>query len=204
MDDPKESGIVAVFERLAARPATRRKLDAREILFRAGDRVTAIYVVSAGRLRLVRVNLSASEVTLHRASAGESFAEPSLFSERYHCDAVAEVASEVLAYSKADIVSGFANHPEGMLVLLRHLGMQVQSLRARAEILSLRAATDRLMTYFRLHMPADGDVLRVDSTWKQVAAQIGLSHEALYRALARLEHEGSIERDGAEVRLSGR
>ena len=91
-----------------------------------------------------------------------------------------------------------------MPVLLRHLAGQVQSLRARAEILSLRAATDRLMTYFRLHMPADRDVLHIDSPWKQVATQIGISHEALYRALARLEDEGSIERDGAEVRFTGR
>lgn len=148
--------------------------------------------------------MAGSEVTLHDASAGESFAEPSLFSERYHCDAVAEVTSEVLVYSKKAILSGFAEQPERMLLLRRHLGGQVQALRAHAEILSQRPATARLITYFRQHIPVDRDVLTLNSTWKELATEIGLSHEALYRALARLEHNGAIKRDGSKIRLTGR
>jgi CRP-like cAMP-binding protein len=196
------TSIATIFESLAAKPATRRKLRAAETLFRAGDRVKAVYVVSTGRLRLVRISGSGSEVTLHRASAGESFAEPSLFSERYHCDAVAEIASEVLEYPKADIVSQLSIHPERMMDLLRHFGGQVQALRSRAEILSLRTATDRLMAYFHMHMPGNADVLQLNSSWKQIATEIGLTHEALYRALRRLEDAGAIERDRAKVRLT--
>jgi CRP-like cAMP-binding protein len=201
MLDPTTGNI---FESLATKPPARRELDSGERLFRAGDRVTALYVIAAGRLKLVRTSIGGSEVTLHRAGKGESFAEPSLFSERYHCDAVAEIASEVLVYSKADIISGFEAKPERMMVLLRHLGGQVQALRARAEILSIHAATERLMCYFRLQIPAGANVLNVDMTWKQVAAEIGLTHEALYRALARLEREGAIRRNGRALELTGR
>lgn len=191
-----------IFETLAAKPATSRQLAAGETLFRTGDRVKALYVVVTGRLQLVRTSAAGSTVTLHRAADGEAFAEPSLCSERYHCDAVAEIPSEVVVYAKADIVRALATDSERMMLLLRHLASQVQALRARAEILSLRTAPERLIAYFRLQMPSAGVVLNVKGTWKQVAAEVGLTHEALYRALARLEREGLIQRDGRKVTLS--
>lgn len=190
-----------IFETLAAKPITRRKLAAGETLFRAGEPVKALYVVVTGRLQLVRTSAAGSAVTLHRAGDGEAFAEPSLFSERYHCDAVAEAPTEVIAYAKTDLIERLAKDSGRMMLLLRHLAGQVQTLRARAEILSLRSAPERVLAYFRLHMPAAGSVLQVDGTWKQVAAEIGLTHEALYRALAGLERDGAIERDGRKVTL---
>ena len=88
------------------------------------------------------------------------------------------------------------------MLLLRHLAGEVQALRSHAEILSLRTAPERLMAYFRLQMSPVGVVVNVKGTWKQVAAELGLTHEALYRALARLEREGVIRRDGRKVTLS--
>jgi CRP-like cAMP-binding protein len=196
--------IATILAGLATRPPVRRNLRAGETLFRAGNRVKAVYVVSSGRMKLVRMSSSGSEVTLHRASAGESFAEPSLFSDRYHCDAIAESASELLAYDKAEIIQALAAKPDRMMSLLQHFTRQVQQLRSRAEILSLRGATDRLMGYFELCRQPEADTLRLDATWKQVATEIGLTHEALYRALRRLEQSGAIERNGSQVRLNRR
>jgi CRP-like cAMP-binding protein len=71
-------------------------------------------------------------------------------------------------------------------------------------MLSLHAATERLMCYFRLRMPPGANVMDFDLTWKQVATEIGLTHEALYRALARLEREGAIRRSGRTLELTGR
>jgi len=195
------TSTAALFERLVEKPAARRSLAAGEALFRAGDRVRAVFVVVEGSVRLVRVSRAGSEVTLHRARAGESFAEPALFSEHYHCDAVAETESEVLEYGKSEILARLASEPQRMMDLLRHLGGQVQSLRSRAEMLALHSATDRLMAFLRLHAASDADVVQLDSTWKQVASEIGLTHEALYRALARLEQSGAIARQGMTVRL---
>ena len=192
------------FDGLTADPPVRRKLAAGEFLFRAGDRVKALHVIATGRLKLVRTSVGGGEVTLHRAKEGESFAEPSLFSESYHCDAVAEVASEVLLYSKAQLLREFSDDPNRMLCLLRHLAVQIQGTRARAEILSLRAATDRAMGYLRLRAPLGSTSVTLDVPWKEVASEIGLTHEALYRALARLEREGRLRRDGQTVLLIDR
>ena len=198
MDDPTPTATL--FGELVEH-AGRRMLEPGETLFRAGDRVTAVFVVAAGRIRLVRTSRGGSEVTLHRATAGESFAEPALFSERYHCDAVAETASQVLEYGKHEMLERLASDPERMMHLLRHLALQVQALRSRAEMLALHSATDRVMAYFRLRAGARGTVVELDTTWKQVASEVGLTHEALYRALRRLEDAGTIERDGPKVIL---
>jgi CRP-like cAMP-binding protein len=47
-------------------------------------------------VRLVRYGRAGEEVLLHDARAGEFFAEASLDSPRYHCDAVASESSELL------------------------------------------------------------------------------------------------------------
>jgi DNA-binding Lrp family transcriptional regulator len=60
------------------------------------------------------------------------------------------------------------------------------------------------MGYFELCRQPEADTLSLDATWKQVATEIGLTHEALYRALRRLEQSGAIERNGSQVRLNRR
>ena len=57
------------------------------------------------------------------------------------------------------------------------------------------------IAYFRLQMPSAGVAVDVKRSWKQVAAELGLTHEALYRALARLAREGLITREGRKVAL---
>ena len=198
MDD-RGPAVESMFEQLVAKPVAKRELDAGEVLFRAGDRVRAIFFVAAGRVRLVRTSRGGSEVTLHRAVAGESFAEPALFSDHYHCDAIAETASQVFEYRKTEILARLARDPKCTMNLLRHLAREVQALRSRAEMLALHSATDRLMAYFRLRSHGPRRVIQVQSTWKQVASEVGLTHEALYRALARLEHAGVIQRSGRTV-----
>jgi DNA-binding phage protein len=41
-------------------------------------------------------------------------------------------------------------------------------------------------------------------TLKDVAAEIGLTHEALYRTLAEMSVDGEIERLDGEIRLTGK
>lgn len=179
----------------------RVKVAANAALFRAGDPVVSLYVIVVGKLRLVRTSETGREITLYRSSAGAAFAEASLFSERHHCDAVADAPSGVLAFSKSALLDGLHEQPAHALALMRHLARQVRASRALVEILNIRPASARLLAYLRLSEPAHSDTFDIGRNWKQLAGEIGLTHEALYRALAKLENDGSIERKGSKVRL---
>ena len=170
-------------------------------MFRQGDSASAIFVVETGRIRLARVLAHGVSLVVHIAQAGETFAEASLSAARYHCDAIAEDHSTVLAVPKADLLAALSNDPSQALAVAKALASQVRDLRARLELRNVRPATERVLTWLRLH--ASGDPPRVPQTrpWTQVADELGLTREALYRALAKLEQQKMIGRDDKVVRL---
>jgi CRP/FNR family transcriptional regulator, dissimilatory nitrate respiration regulator len=177
-----------------------RLLVAGETLFRQGDAARAIYQVADGRVRLIRQTSDNRLVTLHTARAGELFAEASLFSATYHCDAVAAAPSRVWVYPKQPLLSAFQSDPAHATRFMATLAQQIQSLRARLEGRNIRSARERILHHLAL---AGGESRRVslDGTLMDLAQEIGLSHEALYRALRGLEREGAIRRQGREIVL---
>src|SRR5438270_10865223 len=75
----------------------RRSLARNQLLFRQGDKVTAIYFIEEGRLRLERRTFDGRLLFLGTTSAGEFFVAAALFSDTFHCDAVATEPSRVRA-----------------------------------------------------------------------------------------------------------
>jgi len=182
-------------------PPARCELERGEFLFRTGDEARALYYVERGRLRLERPLADGFVLTLHVARPGESFAEASLFADRYHCDAIAETASRVAVYSKAAVLAAFDRDPAFARRLTALLADQVRALRALLEIRNVRQADERVLQYLRFRALA-GD-LAVERPARSIAAEVGLTQETLYRTLRRLEEHGLIHRDGRRIRLAG-
>lgn len=179
-----------------------RALAPGQALFRTGDPVTEMYVVANGTLRLQRYLDDGRLVPVSRASSGETIAEASLFAVRYHCDCIADGSAAVSAWRRADVLAGLRAAPDEALTLLQHLAHQVQDLRSRIEVLTLHGAAPRILAYLG-HRADPAGTWAMDRTWKAVAEEIGLTHEALYRALARLQRAGLIVREGRVVTLVG-
>jgi CRP/FNR family transcriptional regulator, dissimilatory nitrate respiration regulator len=137
---------------------------------------------------------------MHTARPGELFAEASIFSTHYHCDAIAMQDCEVLVYQKADLIRRLKEDQEAMWAFTAELAQRIQGLRTRLELRQTRSATERLLQYLRLKGDASG-TWRPEGPLKQLAEEVGLTHEALYRALAKLEHNGHISRSSSEIRL---
>ena len=195
------SDVIEMLERLSAGAGARRCLDAGEMLFATGDPVRSLFVIESGRLRLLRHTTHGAALVLHVAQAGDAFAEASLFSPTYHCDAFAEISSSVIGYPKRALLGALREDPEAAGTLVQHLAQQVQALRGRIELLNVKSARDRLLSYLHHRLGASAAAIELDRTWKAIASEIGLTHEAVYRALAELEREGLIERDGNTVAL---
>lgn len=181
--------------------AFERKLKAGEALFRLGDKAAGFYEVVSGRVRLVRVDRVGRETVLHVAGPAETLAEASLFSGQYHCDAIANTDATVRVYPKCQVISAFEKDPKALKTFTAMLAHQVMTLRTRLQQRNIRSARERVRQFLSLNIGPDGRSVELHGTLKDLAAEIGLTHEALYRALAALERAGQIKRAGNRIML---
>jgi CRP/FNR family transcriptional regulator, dissimilatory nitrate respiration regulator len=181
--------------------ATERTLRAGQYLFRVGDRTVGLYEIVDGKVRLVRVDRSGREAILQAAGAGDTFAEASLFSPIYHCDAIASTAAVVRLYPRAPLLNELKRDPEAAQAFLEMLARQVMTLRARLEQRKIHSARDRVRHYLAVNADPNGRTVVLPGTLKSFAAELGLSHEAMYRTLAEMVAKGEIERRNGTIRL---
>jgi CRP-like cAMP-binding protein len=178
-----------------------RALKAGQVLFRAGQRTTGFFEVTSGSVRLVRVNRTGRETVLYVAVSGETLAEASLFASEYHCDAIAVTDSVVRLYPKDKMLREFERNSAVAQAFMAMLAQQVMNLRTRLEQRNIHSAHDRVWHYFALNLRADGCTVKVPGTLKDLAAELGLTHEALYRTLADMAVAGEIERLKGKIKL---
>ena len=199
------SALARTHPELAAFPAQLRdaaqeiRARAGETLFRLGSRPRAMLFVLEGEVRLVRRTAGGADVVLQRARSG-FVAEASLESPRYHCDIEAVTESRLLGFPLEVFRDVLGNDAAFRNFWMRRLAAEVRKLRAQCERLSLHSAADRIEHYIEAE-GRDGR-LELRQTKKTWAAELGLTHEALYRALAGLQREGRVvatEEDGVLV-----
>jgi CRP-like cAMP-binding protein len=181
--------------------STVRQLAADEVLFRQGDKASAIFEVEQGRLRLIRHTIDSHPVTLHTARPGELLAEAALFASSYHCDAVAAAPSRVRVYPKRQLRAALRGNPDLAERFMAVLAHQIHALRGRLEERNIRSARERLLHHLALAADNDGRTVQLEGTLIDLAAEIGLSHEVLYRTLAALERDGIIARTRTGIAL---
>jgi CRP-like cAMP-binding protein len=160
-----------------------------------------LYEVVSGVVRLLRVDRSGREVVLHRATAGETFAEASLYSTTYHCDAIASTDAVVRLYPKTGVLRSLEQNPKAARAFTAMLARQVMTLRTRLEQRNIQSARDRVRHYLAVQAGSDGRTVELVGTIKDLAGELGLTHEALYRTLADMQAKGEIERRPGTIKL---
>lgn len=175
---------------LAGVGCTRRTLAAGEVLFHHGDEARALFHVERGRIRLTTANASAFS-----ADAGEGFAEAALFTSHYPWTATAETPGRVRVFSKARVLLYLRAHPDLNLAFTAALVRRLDSLRMLNDILRQPSARNRVLAWLT-QLGATGGPVTLNGPLMAAAAEIGLTHEALYRTLAALKREGRLERPG--------
>lgn len=181
--------------------ATYQVLVTGQALFHRRDQAQSIFVVQTGRLKLVRYTSEGKLVILQVVRTGESFAESALFSDVYGCDAVAEMPSRVIAYPKQVLLTLLRQQPDLAESFINRLALKNQSLKDRLELQSIRSARERILQYL-LHLIQTGETtINFDRPIKDIAVELGLTPEALYRTLAQMEREGIITRTQRQITL---
>ncbi len=182
--------------------AFRLDLQPAQTVFRAGAPPRYIHFVEEGAVRLVRHGRQGEEVVLHDARPGEFLAEASLDSARYHCDALATQPSVVLCATKADFQRLLVDNADFARTWMALLAAQLRTARARVERLSLRSAEERIRHLLLSEGRGPRCELEIAGSLKELARRLGLTHESLYRTLARMQKDGLIDREGLRLRLA--
>lgn len=181
----------------ARRAARMRQISRSDRVFSQGDTPRSMFVVISGEVHLVRRSPSGAEIILQKARHGV-VAEASFDQSSYHCDAIAALTSELLEIpmrSFAEALSDDAFRSRW----IGHLSRELRRVRVQVERLGLKTAEERIVHFIETE-GAKGAV-RLTGTRKAWAAELGLTHEALYRALSRMQRARLLVIDGPAIAL---
>jgi CRP/FNR family transcriptional regulator, dissimilatory nitrate respiration regulator len=169
-----------------------------ERLFRQGRTPEHMFYVASGELILQRQGAQGDNVVLQRTRQG-FVAEASLQSARYHCDAMVTAAGQVVAVPVDAIRHMLASDPAFAMRWMAMLNQELKRLRLQCERLSLKGVKSRLLHL--LETEGQHGSLPLGAGLKSLAAELGVTHEALYRAVAELEGKRVLEREDGCLRI---
>lgn len=180
-------------EQLRAEAAS-RDLSRGDTLCRQGQPVEAVFAVEYGRLQLSASTSDGKQVPLYTVGSGEFVAEAALFAHYYCSDVVAEVRSRVCSFPIHPLREALRKRPDLALEFMSLQAKRCNTLRISLELRSLRSARSRILQYIEISAPPGCRTVTLDRTLKNVADELGLTHETFYRTLAQLIDEGLVKR----------
>lgn len=167
-------------------------------LFEQGHAPRWMHCVIAGEVRLLRRSRDGGEIVLQRARAG-FIAEASLDQKRYHCYAIAATAAVVLVIQRKALIEAL-DDPAFRNSWIAHLASELRKARAQNERLSMHTARQRIIHF--IETEGEDGVVTLTESKKAWAVGLGLTHEALYRALAGMRRTGHLVVDGPRLQLA--
>lgn len=162
-----------------------------ERLFDQGQRPERMFYVCNGEAVLQRGGLHGDSLVLQRVRQG-FISEASLQSDCYHCEGMVTASGDLVSIPISAIKLELLDNPEFAMRWVAMLNTELKRLRAQCERLSLKSVKDRLLHL----METEGEEgkLALGTGLKSIAAELSVSHEALYRTVAELEKQGILYR----------
>lgn len=168
-------------------------------VFALGDTPQALFYVVQGEVVLERSGVQGQTVVLQRVRHG-FIAEASMQSGSYHCSGRVTLSGQAISLPITPLQLALSSNPDFAMRWIAMLNHEVRRLRAQTERLSLKGVETRLLHLIETE-GVDGR-LDIASGLKSLAAQLCVTHEALYRTVARLEQAGAVHRDGRWLHLA--
>ena len=182
--------------------AQRMQAKAGRRLFRSGARPEFMHAVQHGEAVMQRVTRDGAVVVLQRAGPGDWLAEASLTSPRYHCDGICRTDCLLIRFPVQSLRRAIDDDAATRWAWIARLSAQTRQQRLRTERLALKTIRDRLH-----HLVLTEGDARLGLAWPgtrlALAADLGVTPEALYRALPALQAEGVLVIDADRLRWQG-
>lgn len=170
--------LEALFNAMRDEPVRTLSLTPGERLFHRGDRISSVFLLLSGTVDLVRYRRDGTAAVLNRVRDQSVVAEASLYAERYHCDGVCVDRATVKSMLRESMLRLLRRDPALAEQWSAYLAAELQNMRHRCELLTRKTVAERLSGWLDWN-----DTLPPKGRWKDVAAEIGVSPEALYREI---------------------
>lgn len=204
--------LVPIFKTLAepalrnvAQFATPRHLERGEALYRQGESVAQLFVMHEGEAKLTHLRADGQEQIVRTVGPGEVVGEHAfLTGARPDHTVTALDAMQVCVFDHRDLGRLTATHPQIATEMLRAMSQRLVDTEAHLTTLTLTDVTTRLANYL-LNLPArreaNGLVVSLPMSKREVASYLGTTPESMSRALTRLEQDQMIAVLGRRIAL---
>lgn len=171
--------------------------DKGEFLFHHGKKPESMFFIVSGEAILTRTNSQGEPTTLQRCKGG-FLSEASLLSESYHCDAISTQSGQAITLPIKSLREALSDS-KFSLKWVQLLSKEIMRLRTQTERLNLKDIRSKLIHL--IETEGNQGVLILQSDLKSMASEIGVTHEALYRTIAKLEKEGLLKKQSHSLEL---
>jgi len=168
-----------------------------DYLFHQGKKPEYMFFIVSGEAVLTRIS-SHGEPTILQRCKGGFVSEASLLVDAYHCDAIATHNGQAIKLPIKSLRDALTDSRFSMK-WVQLLSKEIMRLRTQSERLGLKDIRSKLIHL--IETEGKQGVLTLQSDFKSMASEIGVTHEALYRAIATLEKEGLLEKHPGSLEL---
>lgn len=179
-----------------------RRLDGGQNLFEQGNPVNTIYFVEEGEIIAERFLANGETLTLFRAVANQTVGEEALFFPERLYSATAVQPTRLLFAQKSIVLERLESSREFRANVTHCLAERYLDCLMHREFLRIKNADQRILcwlNWMREKLPGDLDLSGRMGT---IGAELGLTRESVYRALAKLEKKGAIKRSNGVINLA--
>ncbi|MDD3310572.1 Crp/Fnr family transcriptional regulator [Pseudodesulfovibrio sp.] len=189
----------AQLDRLAEH-ATVTRIAKKALFFSEDHAARGLHVLLSGKVKLFKVSEEGREQTIFVFGPGEPFCLCSSFSDgRLPANLSALEDSQILFVHPAQFESMVREDPSILLNMMRVMARRLKEAMDMIDSLSLKQIPSRLAAYFLGRHT--GGTVTLDISHRELAKIIGVTPEALSRALRKMNEDGVLEVDGNMVRI---
>ena len=168
-----------------------------DYLFHQGEKPEYMFFVVSGEAVLTRTSSHGEPTTLQRCKGG-FLSEASLLTDAYHCDAIVTNSGQAITLPIKSLRDALTDSKFSMK-WVQLLSKEIMRLRTQSERLGLKDIRSKLIHL--IETEGKQGVLTLQSDFKSMASEIGVTHEALYRTIASLEKEGLLRKQSNSLEL---
>jgi CRP/FNR family transcriptional regulator len=179
-----------------------------QCLFHQGEPADAVYLVKAGKLKLVQATIDGRAVILDIVGPGEVLGETALFQAQTHAfSAIALEDVGLCAFSRQQFEAMVRQSPEVATRIIAYLARRLHDAVQQAGEASGVSVRERLLRLLlRLadrygEKTPDATVIELQITQQELADMVGASRVMVANVLGQLQAEGIVQRSDGHYQL---